>query len=870
MPADGNFINLWRLLLALLSCTCVTSSLSAPVVLQANDELLLELRLDGEKLGQDILGYQRGDDFLLSLAELTNGLGFPITVDGAQGLASGWYISKDRGFSLDMGRTEVVSDGKNMPIVDSEVVIFEGDLYVDTKALQKWFPLRLSAVVRELYLDVEPTELLPIQQRINRRARVSTYSSGHQDPQHPLQDNPSQFIGPHVTKVRIGNSMVRNNLDSDANYQTSYALLSKGDLGWMTSSISLAGQSSDPITGARLKLESSNLDGPMALNHIELGDVSNDGFRGVLLRGGGARRGQSGQYEDETVSLEGDQLPDWDVELYQNGLLILSQTTGQEGRYLFEDVPLVFGENRFELKFYGPHGEIESREEFYFLGVGMLKPGQISYGVSAVQSGRTVLAVNETDGEGDQNSGLYTANFNLGLSRNLTFGAGLRSVKKNGERLAYGNTSVGLVTSRLHASVGYFDAPDAQNSIHTALRTKLGNTAINLGYTDFLDKPDLASSPNEWQANLGITSSVFEVPTLFNFNTLEQIESTQRDAVLGITKPLSGLGRFSTSVWYNSTENRSEGLTSSTSQTGGQSSVQTTIRPWTFRLGANYRFQPVRALLDYSANSSLRIDRDMTLDLNVMENPTSDITYYQSGVNWQLDKVRISARVGYDSNERWTGLITLSTALVHKPGTLIPMFDSRASVNAGGVEVRVFEGENRMPLEGVSVKGVQAYRTATTDERGVAYLSGIPAHRQIDIELDESTIADSSMRSKNPGVSVISRPGSYDIVEFPVVRTAELEGHVVIADGENKRPVSRALVLLKTADGHTVAQRRTAFDGFFLFEGIEPGVYRISLEDPLTKRILNQPGSVRVLNSSGIIRGLDFSLRDSLGRTIAQ
>lgn len=868
---DGRFIDLWRFIFVLFSCTLATSSFSASVEeLQVNDELLLELRLDSEKLGLDILGYQRGEDFLLSLAELTDGLGFPIVVDGEQGVASGWYISKDRVFSLDVGRAEVISDGKKLAIVDGEVAIFQGDVYVETKTLEKWFPLSLSAVVRELYLNVEPTEPLPIQQRINRRARVSGHSSAYQEPQYPLQDNPYQFIGPHITKVRIGSSMVRKDLDSDAAYEASYALLSKGDLGWMTSSLSLAGQSSDSLTGARLKLESNNVDGPMALNHIEVGDVSNDGFRGVLLRGGTARKQQGGRFEDETVTLEGDQLPDWDVELYQNGLLIMTQTTGQDGRYLFEDVPLVFGENRFELKFFGPHGEMESREEYRFLGVGMLKPGQISYGVSAVQNGRTVMGVNDATSEGTRESGLYTANLSLGLSRNLTAGASLRSVEKNGERLNYSNANIALATSLLHGSVGYLDAPDAQNSVHTSLRTKLGNTALNLGYIDYLDDPDLASSPTKWQASVGITSSVFTVPTLFNFSTQEQKESTQRDAVLGITRPLSGLGRFSTSLWYNSVENRSNGHATSTSQTGGQSSIQTTIRPWSFRLGANYRFQPTRELLDYSADSSLRIERDMTLDLSIRENPTTDITSYQGGINWQLNKVRISARVGYDSEERWTGLITLSTALIHKPRTLIPMFDSRASVNSGGVEVRVYEGEDKTPLAGVSVKAVQAYRKAVTDDRGVAYLSSLPANRQIDIELDESTIADSSLRSQIPGISVISRSGSYDVVEFPVVRTTELEGHVVIANGEKPKPVSRALVQLKAADGHTVAQRRTAFDGFFLFEGIEPGIYRISLEDSLTKRILNQPSTVRVRNSSGVIRGLDFTLRVAPGRTIVQ
>ncbi|MFT6308520.1 MAG: hypothetical protein ACJA0Z_003694 [Halioglobus sp.] len=871
MFANGNFTDRWRILLVLISFSFITQALSAPAELQLKNELLLELRLDGEKLGMDVLGYQRGEEFLLSLDELTNGLGFPVTVDGVQGVASGWYISKDRGFSLDLARATVISDGKHWALADGEAVIFQGDVYVETEALQKWFPVRLSAVVRELYLDVETTEPLPIQTRFNRQRRDITSSSDYQEPQYPLQGTPYQFFGPHITKLRMGYSAVRQTPDSDAEFATNYATLSRGDLGWMTSTLSLAGQSGDSFTGARLKLERTAFDGPLGLNHIEVGDVDAGGFRGFLLSGTGGGTEQDGRSDNESVSLEGSQLPDWDVELYQNEQLILIQTTGPDGRYLFENVPLLFGENHFELKFFGPYGEIESREEFHFLGVGMLEPGRISYEVAAVQSGRTVFGVNDADGDGDRDSGSYTGGFNLGLSRNLTVGARVRSLEENGGRLASSNVGFGLSTSRLYGSVRYFDVPNAQDSVSTSLRTRLGDTNLNLGFTQFFDDPVLDSSPQKWRSNMDITSSAFAIPIKIDVNTQEQEDSTQFDAVFGTTRSVSGLGRFSSSLWYSSGEERLDDSTTRTSQTGGQTSFHTAIRPWTFRLSASYGFKPETEMLEFSADSSLRIERDLSLDLSVRQNPTTDTTYYSGGINWQLDQVAINARVSYDSDERWVGLITLSTALVHRPGTLRPRLDSRASVDAGTVEAWVFEdadGTNKVPHAGVVVDGTQAWRKATTGASGVAYLSRMPAHRQVDIEVDESTLADGQLRSKNPGVSIIPRPGSYAEVEFALVRTAELEGHVVIADGDDKKPVSRALVLLKTPDGEVVAQRRTAFDGFYLFDGIEPGIYQVSLEEPLGKRLLNGPGRVTVLSSNGVIRGLDFALRVAPAKSI--
>ena len=172
MFAVVNFASARRILLLLLFGFLWTQALSASAELKLENELLLELRLDGESLGLDILGYQRGQEFLLSLDELTSAIRFPIVVDAEQGTASGWFISEDRLFSLDLERSLVTSGSKQWQISDGEVAEFEGDIFVELNALQKWFPLQLSAVIRQLYLDVIPDEPLPIQLRGERRDRV--------------------------------------------------------------------------------------------------------------------------------------------------------------------------------------------------------------------------------------------------------------------------------------------------------------------------------------------------------------------------------------------------------------------------------------------------------------------------------------------------------------------------------------------------------------------------------------------------------------------------------------------------------------------------------------------------------------------------
>ena len=874
MFANEGFNHLWPPLLVVLlfQLTFQTQGIAQSADLTRENELLLELRLDNQSLGQDILGYQRGEDFLLSLDELTDALGFSITVDPTMGTAVGWFISKEREFSLDVTRANVISAGNSWPIEAGDVVLFEGGLYVDANVIEKWFPLRLSTVIRDLYLDIESTEMLPIQQRMNRRSRVITgVAATNQEPQYPLQETPYRFVGPHITNLRLGYSTTRQGADTDPQFSSNYASLSRGDLGWMTSTLSLAGRSNDALTAARLKLERSAFNGPLGLSHIEVGDVNAGGFRGVLLRGGGGGSTNGNRPNNEIVTLEGSQLPDWDIELYQNKQLIAAQTTGQDGRYFFEDIPLQFGENRFEIQFFGPNGEFESREEFYYLGPDMLAPGRFSYQLSAVENGHTVFDVNQVSDSIDRGSGIYASSLNFGLTPKLTAVGNISSRQSNGERIESGALGVGFSNSLLYGSLQYATTSRGQSSVSTSLRTRLRNTNISLEFRRFFEEDAVRSeqlrdvnSQLEWQSSVDVTSSIFNVPIKFEADIQEQENSTSSNMTLGTTVSLRGTGYLSSSIWYSNSQQRFEGSSTNFSAAGGQISFNTTIRPWTFRVSAIYSIRPDFELRQLSTSGNLRIDSKLNAILGVRQSSTSETITYDGGINWLLKPVTVSTRVSYDSNERWTGLISLGTTLVKQPRTLIPRLDRSASVNSGRVEVRVYEDEDdgkRQPYARAGVNTIQTWRKATTDEDGKAYLSSMPSYRQVDIELDESTLEDNELRSTNPGVSVISRPGSYAVVDFPLVRTAELEGYISVTVDDDKLPVSRALVSLKSADGEVVTQTRTAFDGFYLFEGVEPGDYQISLEDTLDKRAEKRPEKLTVTSSSGIIAGLDYSLR---------
>ena len=74
-----------------------------------------------------------------------------------------------------------------------------------------------------------------------------------------------------------------------------------------------------------------------------------------------SNRPLTGNTELDTLDLQGDIQPSWDVELYRNDELISALTAGPDGRYVFNDIELLYGNNTLRLVFYGPQGQTRER-----------------------------------------------------------------------------------------------------------------------------------------------------------------------------------------------------------------------------------------------------------------------------------------------------------------------------------------------------------------------------------------------------------------------------------------------------------------------------------------------------------------------------
>ncbi len=352
------------LFVVLALCFPVQGWSQAWTELDPDFELIVDVQLDDQPLGLDILGYQHEEHFFISLAEFADALRFPIQVNTADGQAEGWFIRPERTFLLDINLRQVTLAEQTIAFAPEQVAITEDGIFIQTELLENWFPVRITPHIRQLGVHIEALEQLPIQAQQQRAQRGAFAGANKNQIRQQLVTDPYRFVGHRANEFRLTHATTQQHRDSDVHRQSNYSLLSRGDLAWMTSTLSLSGRE-DKITSARLNLERTRFNGPLGLQHVELGDINSQsgggggGSRGVLFRGGSAEEQIERNFSSDSVNINGDILPGWDVELHRNGVLIASQTVDDTGRYQFDNVNLVFGENTFKLFFYGPFGEVK-------------------------------------------------------------------------------------------------------------------------------------------------------------------------------------------------------------------------------------------------------------------------------------------------------------------------------------------------------------------------------------------------------------------------------------------------------------------------------------------------------------------------------
>jgi hypothetical protein len=209
-------------------------------------------------------------------------------------------------------------------------------------------------------------------------------------------------------------------------------------------------------------------------------------------------------------------------------------------------------------------------------------------------------------------------------------------------------------------------------------------------------------------------------------------------------------------------------------------------------------------------------------------------TEFDLGYVRQFRKLALRASAQADTRGGLGASLGLSFSLGPDPLGGGWRMSSEKLAQRGHAAVSVFLDENgdgrrssgEQALPGVEVTAGRGGTGAPTDELGHTFVEGLQPYTKVLLSVDESTLPDPFLMPRGKGVVVTPRPGVPAVVELAVAPTGEVEGVIVGPEGA---PLAGATLDLVDGSGQVIARAMSEYDGFFLFDRVVYGRYRLQL-----------------------------------------
>ncbi len=629
-------------------------------------------------------------------------------------------------------------------------------------------------------------------------------------------------------------------------------------------------QNSNPA--ARLTLSrndpDANLLGPLRARTVTLGNVALPALNNVA-RSAGVGNGlvmsnrplnQPSSYGLHT--LRGNLPPGWDVTLYFNDALIAFQQSRPDGLYQFDDQPLVFGSNEFQLIFNGPLGQRRVEHESFLLDDTLTKPGDFYYTTGAQQ--------------GDDGSDRQTFQADFGLSDNVAATAGLVSIDlgMGAETVNYSNVGLRASALGMLMSADHVSATDGGSLTEVGVRTGLGRFSIDLTHTqlsNFSSDFFIASNdPLKQRTRARLSGSVPLSDNLvlpIGLDIFREVTASGRSSV-------NAQGRLSLNL-QNTSFTNSLNLQSSEGSSFTSGALQVRRRVAGIGLSGQlaYMLEPDSRLTSVAISADKNLSDASRLNLGLVQSLAPNVITLAAGYNRNFGTFGLGVSARYSSTgDVGIGMqVFMAFGRAPRSGDWVRNWQPMAA--SGAVSARAFVDANmngifdigEEPIEnaGFLLNGGSRHPVRTNAD-GVAYMSHMMPRQFADVSLDTGTLEDPQWQTAIPGVRVLPRPGKVVLVDFPVVMTSEIDGTVYLEEDGQSRGIGNALLELVNERGEVVATERSAADGYYIVPAVKPGRYTLRLSAEQLRSlglVANQSHPIIMLADGEYVNGMDFTLR---------
>ncbi len=828
----------------------------APVISE-DDELILQIETSQGEMSDTIVAYGLRQGVYLPLGALTRFLDLPIAVSDEGHYASGWFLNEKRTIALNLRDGTLVVAGKAIPLGKGDAVAYEGELYLKAERFSDLFPLDLKVDLRAQTIAVKTREPFPFEERLAREAdreQLASRSNKEAPSRFPREETPWRALS-----VPVGETELRALTDDDLGARVEADLRLAGDLAFMTARAYASVSSRDGLTAARLEMGRRDPDGdllgPLKATEFQIGDVATGalpiGLRGVSGRGAFVTNAPLEQASIfDSVDLRGDLLDGYEVELYRNNTLIGSTRTPVNGQYAFLQVPVDFGLNVFRLVFYGPQGQRREVVRKISVGDGRLAPGQFIYSFGAAQKDTNLFGVRSPRFSPAPDFGAWraTAELGYGISRTLTATLGAASWDSGSKHhwLATTGLRSGIGATALRLDLGLQDGGG------TTVEVGLGGKLFGIGYSathaeyggGAIDEvraftADPLRRASEFNLNTtlhfgsGLNARV--LPITGQLRRLEFADGRRQiDAALRTTLPMGSL-LLSNTLDYNRVGGPS---TPATSRLLGNFDLATLSgSKMRFRAGLGYAVLPTVKLQTVTLEADRRFGENMLLRGGVTHTLTDNQTTLGLSAIRRVGPVNLAFDGAYGFPRRnFSVALRVGFSFGRNPLSGHAFLARPGLTSGGAAAVTAFADANangvRDPGEGpvAGVTFLSGTHESRTDAQGRALIPGLGDGARASVRVDSDSMPDIALAPARAGIEIVPRPGRIHTSDFAIVTLSDIEGTAYFRAATGTRAVSRLQLRLLRPDGSLAARARSESDGFFLFERLPAGEYRLELD----------------------------------------
>lgn len=772
----------------------------------ADDALLFEVHLSKYRIGDGVRGYQTPRGVCVDFADTLLALDIPIRLDKQSRRAKGWAFEESHVVDIDR-----VAGIEHIANITREVAL--DDIYdtkegwcVDTRSLSRWLGVGLTPDTGNAVLVVNSATKLPVQAAAERRARAA---SPRAPPAFDLASLPHSRVttrGISVPAVDVVAS-IGGLRDRQAGQRLDFQTIAIGDV---------AGASSPLVASSRAGRGALVTNRPIE----RLARFDKIDLRGELPRG-------------------------WDAELYRNGQLLAFAQDRTDGRYEFLDVPLQYGQNRLEVVLYGPQGQVRREVHSVPVGLDSIPPRKTYYWLGVDEDGRDLITL----GRSSDGPGGWRGSFGLerGLDARTSIAAFVHSsiVEGTGRhnyveasfRRAFGSA---LVEASGAADLG------GGHALRLQAIGDLGRTRYNVETIWARDyRSDRVQADLTGLHTLTIDRVFGDMRRSIPVSVSARLttRSTGDDSLDVDTRVSAGIGRVSLTgelAWLKdfhrslpSTDRLDAGLLADAHV--GRIRVRGEAR---FTILPEARFVTATLIGEWTAGlRSGQITDSHAPSWRAQIGYDRALSRGRIGVGYvrRFDRLALTATGELASDGSVAAGLNIAFSFGPNPraaGGLRMVADKLAA--RGSALVRVYRDLNGNghhdvgePWEkDVAVTAGRIPVDAPTDARGEAVVDGLQPYQPVLIGIDAASLPDPFVRASIPGMVVTPRPGTVVVVDIPLVGTGEIDGTLIRQAGGPLEGVDLELI---DNMGSIASRTRTDFDGYFLFETMPYGRYRIRI-----------------------------------------